>query len=424
MEDLSRKLTHHLDLYATHHPFSGVALIGRGEEIIFQKAYGLADRISGRANTLDTPFPIASLSKAFTALLCLEVCQQAGITPSQSAGALLPGFVSLSPDISLHHLLSHSSGLPDYRVKGEQPLHEIFANLLTPQEFWQQLGTVEQKSAPGEAFHYCNPGYYLLGLIIERLSGKSFGAALQDILLQPLGLAQTGLDDPEHPPANRARPYDYKGGEIIEAPFTDARNFYPQGGLYSTVADLHRWAGAHGIASSVPGRHQAQLFSPVIHSSVPRDIYYGYGWHRLTRHGKACVGHGGSHWGYRSHLEYYPESGWHAIVLSNYGFQDATKVADQLMQICFGLAVPEPQQPKPWTGPLEEMRPFLGRYGSETYQIEIQYRAEQYVLLSPQGETELLPMAPGKFRHVFYDEPFEVQEKAGKLYFWGMPKIS
>lgn len=334
-------LTEWMVEYAGQKPLSGVAWLAQGNEILFQQAWDLADRTRQRPNQIDTPFPIASLSKAFTAGAVMKLAKSLQIDLHAPCLPYLPDWVSISAEISLHQLLCHSSGLPDYRLEEGEKLHELFAQPLSPREFGQKFLGHEPLALAGTRFHYCNPGYYLLGQFIEQQSGKSFGAYLQESLFAPLKLIDTCLDDPESPPANRAKAYTLSEKKIVPAPITDARNFYPQGGLISTAPDLHRWT----MSWLEPGFWSREELDNVLapHVLVPHgkmNIHYGYGWHILRRHERFCMGHGGSHWGYVSHLEIYPEEGLIGIVLCNQDHVDSMLVADAMFCAFFGEKLP------------------------------------------------------------------------------------
>lgn len=412
-----------LDAYTRLYPFDGNILVRHKGKRLLEYSHGLAERRFGTPFGPDTRVPIASIGKAFTAGLMLRLAQEGLIDLSLPAIRYLPDSIKIDPQITPLHLLQHRSGLGDYAIGG-QALETIFASL-QPQERWfEQLYAPSLLQKPGEKFAYSNPGYYLLGCMIEHLTGLSLEEAYAENVWKPLGLNETGVDNPMALIPRRASGYSLKAGKIIPAPYTDARNFIPQGGLYSTIRNLESWHKALLETSFLQPAYRDLMFAAP--AGVEIGPYYSCGWHVLERHGKSVQGHGGSHWGFRTHIERYPEQDSLIVVLSNLDFVHTFKIAEAISQIIWDQHPGTPQRPPRWTGQHEALEPLLGRYQQGSWKIELSHRAGTY-FLSIGGESPhpVYPTSATSFHHHWLDEgyPF-TQNEAGQWQVWGCVKES
>ncbi len=413
-------MSQYMQAYASTFPFSGGVLVAKGEAILFEGAYGFEDRESKIKTSLETRFPIASLSKAFTALAVLQLEAAGGLSSTDSAQRYLPSYAQVDEAIRIHHLLSHTSGLPDYQVPRGKQLHEVFVEKMGHKVFCETL-LGKAVDTLGNTFLYSNPGYYLLGMIVEQVSGMSFEAYLQEHIFSPFGLHQTTVDDPTVSIPHRAKPYSIElANNFVPAPITDARNFYPQGGLVSTVHDLHRWSVAlDGLPSSII----TKLYDKHIPVPGHQDTFYGYGWGVEQWQGKMAVGHGGSHWGYRAQLMKVPSGDLLVVVLSNFGFQDCLRVVRGLGEIAMGLSVKMPKRPEKVDLSPAQYEPLLGIYRHGDFRIELQKEGEDFWIKYSGQKMKVYPINERVFAHELIETYFEVKTNAeGKLTLWGCEK--
>ena len=234
--------------------FHGAALVIEDGEVLFEGAFGEADVVAGAANTAQTRFRIASLTKQFTAALILRLDEEELLRIDDPVGRYIEEYPPENAErITLHHLLTHTSGLPSYtnlpgfmESRTEIPLSpgEILA--LT----WEKPLSFE----PGTDFEYSNSGYVLLGWIAERVTGMSYEEALQSYVLGPLELTDTGYDHHVVPAEGHATGHTRELTGYRSARLIDPSLPHAAGMLYSTVGDLARWATAmfpSGIAVAV-----------------------------------------------------------------------------------------------------------------------------------------------------------------------------
>ena len=198
-----KELTLVFEQLEKEHSFSGTMLVAQDGEVIFEKAYGFASRQLNVPNVLATKFHIASVTKMFIALAALMLSEQGRISLHEKPAAYLPELAALDKDITLHHLLSHTSGLQDIyevpnlrfemsKLKNEQ------GNLLS------YLIKLPQVFRPGEGWGYSSTGYILMGYLMEKVTGLSFAELMRHYVLAPLSMTNTGLDLPRRINPGRA----------------------------------------------------------------------------------------------------------------------------------------------------------------------------------------------------------------------------
>jgi CubicO group peptidase (beta-lactamase class C family) len=275
--------------------FSGAVLVAPLDSAASSRGYGLANREAGTSFEPTTIFDIGSITKQFTAAAILRLQADGRLSVQDSIGRFFPAVPEDKRGITLHHLLTHTSGLPmglggDYRRVTRDSL--VTGGL-----------SAELNAAPGEAHGYSNLGYSLLAAVIELVSGQSYEEFLRDRLFRPAGMVETGYTI-----ETGARPrlaVGYEGGERwgIGTDSTAATggqfwNLLGNGGLQSSVVDLHRWAVALLEGAALPPHEVAELFRPhVLAIESYRDpgtsLYYGYGWYIWERPSGPIIFHDG-----------------------------------------------------------------------------------------------------------------------------------
>ena len=231
--------------YALQGRFQGSVLVALDGEVVYRKGFGLADIERGLENTPETRHRIGSLAKAFTAAIILQLVDEGRLDLDAPITDSLPAFrADYAERITLHHLLSHTSGLgsnsPDRNDRERQRPY-------TPDEVVQLANIGGLLHEPGSRYRYSNIGYNLLAAIIERTEGKPFDAVLRERILDPLGMRATGLLSSDPNPQDRSSSYDRMSwGETEQAPQLDESFAIGAHGMYSTVDDLYRWNRAVG----------------------------------------------------------------------------------------------------------------------------------------------------------------------------------
>jgi CubicO group peptidase (beta-lactamase class C family) len=305
----------------------GAVLVEKDGEIVLRKGYGLADRAQGRAVTAATIFDIGSLAKQFTAAAMLALQAEGRLDVADTIAMHLDDVPPDKRDITIHQLLTHTSGLPyqnDGRPVLEQPL----------------------SFEPGARWSYSNPGYQLLGQIITRTSGQPFATYLRERIFAPAGMHRTccvgtrpwTLEDAAHA-------YTDQTDQGSVSTWTVSDEDVGPGGVASSVGDLYRWEQALRSSTVLPETLTALLFTE--HARNPGSrVGYGYGWMLLeTIRGTRLVMHQGNYGGFNADYRRYLEEGLTIIFLSNHfidGQSMRDAVVNRLSMLINGGGVPEP----------------------------------------------------------------------------------
>ncbi|MEM9052253.1 MAG: serine hydrolase [Bacteroidota bacterium] len=303
-------------------PLSGAIVVSRNDSILFKGSFGTIGVGSEEAITEDTRFYIGSLSKQFTAVLVLKLAEEGMLDLHTPISEYLPIFPSDKGNrITIHHLLSNTSGLPHYIevLKFGYSKETFFEKEFTTQEYVDLIGKMYLVSSPGESFHYSSFGYILLGAIIEEVTGKSFGKVLLEKIALPLRLKNTGYsnsilrDNIAQDKRYIEKTFGKNGFE--EIPNRELSTAFSAGGIYSSLNDLQIWIKAIRIHEVLSPEYQHLLFAPNEHG-------YCYGFFRnpeelLRKDQNAQLYfHGGSIMGYRSAMAMY-DDGTDIITLMN-----------------------------------------------------------------------------------------------------------
>ena len=285
--------------------FSGTVIAGRGGDVTYCEGFGLADRDEGTAATCDTVYDVMSITKQFTAAAVLKLEMTGKLRVSDPIGAHLSAVPADKRGITLHHLLSHTSGLAeglgdDYDVISRD---DMLAGALASRLV----------SAPGTEFHYSNVGYSVLAAVVEKASGVSYEQFLSRELFAPAGMRDTGYVLPRWSPERVAVEYDDTGtsqGRPNDHPWAADGphwNLRGNGGMLSTARDMFRWHHALSGDRVLSESARKKLFTPRVR--IPgMDVWYAYGWGILdTAHGKVAWHNGGNDWSLASYARELPD---------------------------------------------------------------------------------------------------------------------
>jgi len=287
--------------------FSGSVLVARGDSIVLAAGYGYADQNTDIKNTQETAFDIGSLTKQFTAAAIMRLQMQAKLSTNDELGKFFPAAPADKLHVTLHQLLTHTSGLPVYTPGGD-------FDILPERDGIDWILRSKLEFAPGSNFRYSNTDYTLLAAVVEKASGKSYEQFLADEFFTTLGMAHTGDALPQW--AEHQIAYGYAQREPFSiAPFIKFMPYYAglfgNGGMVSTTKDMYRWIRVLQQHTAISGDSLAEMLRPD-HSED-----YGYGWEVRRKDGAVMYQHGGlGNFGYNS-LVQWDADGNIVIVLCN-----------------------------------------------------------------------------------------------------------
>ena len=330
-------------------------LVSRDGKELFCRGYGLARVKEKHTAGPDTPFRIGSVTKQFTSAAILKLREDGKLDVSDKLSKFFPGFPR-GDEVTLHHLLSHTSGIHSYTdTPGfiKEVTSPVKATVLV-----EKIRKEPFDFEPGQRFKYSNSGYFLLGLIVEKASGKPYGEYLREKFFRPLGMKNTGLHRRGFEPAGEALGYTHSGKGYKRAVDWDMSWAGGAGALYSTVRDLDLWN--EGLfAFKVLERKSLDLaFTPNKLLDESGKTFYACGWAISRYRGLRLVGHSGGLHGFQSYLARYPEQNLTVAVLANAEFSPAAKA--QVLADLWLTAVMEPR-------PLREEKTGLAGKGYDDY---------------------------------------------------------
>ena len=260
-----------VSMYADYGLFTGTVLVSIHDEVIFKKGYGLANREWNIPNAPDVKFRLGSITKQFTAMLVMQQVARGAIKLDGHVADYLPYYrKDTGSKVTVHQLLTHTSGIPSY-TDNPTFFPEVSRSYYAVDEFVKKFCSGHLEFEPGTKFHYDNSGYFLLGAILEHVTGTSYEALLKSQILDPLGMKDTGYDHFADVLPKRATGYQQELGKVDNAPYLDMALPFAAGALYSTVEDLYRWDQALYTDRLLPPELKAKMFTPSLE-------HYAYGW--------------------------------------------------------------------------------------------------------------------------------------------------
>jgi len=324
---------------AQHTPGVSLAVLERGD-LVFAQGYGQANVELSVPAAPETVYQLASVTKQFTAAAAMLLVGEGKLGLDDGLLQHLPDLPSAWEGVTLRHLLTHTSG-----IKSMTDLPDFMKTIRkdnTPDEMLAWVKDVPPEFAPGERYAYNNTGYFLLGLLIEKASGKAYGDFLTERIFEPLGMTRTRVNDLHAIIPGRAAGYTWGNETLRNGEYVSPTQPYAAGALVSTVLDLARWEAALWTDTPLPQEALKQMWTPAALTDGT-TVEYGFGWSVRTYRGHRQIGHGGGIPGFSTYIARFPDEGLAVIVLSNSDRGDA----DQLARGVAALYIPALTEPEP-----------------------------------------------------------------------------
>ena len=351
--DISTRFDEQVRTYFDAGRFNGAVLVARDGQVLFKKGYGLANAEWDIPVTTTTRFRLGSVTKQFTAMAIMMLEQDGKLKTSDPVCR----FIEKCPDawkpITLHHVLTHSSGIPNFTSFPDYTKTMMMAS--PPAETLKRFLDRPLDFEPGSKFSYSNSGYVLLGLIVEKASGLKYEDFLKARIFDPLGMKDSGYDHGETVMPRRASGYRKSGQELLNAEYMDMSIPHGAGSLYSTVEDLLKWDQALYTEKLLPKEALARMFTPFKGN-------YAYGWFVTTKDGETHIGHGGGINGFATHIERVTEPRLVSIALANVLPSEPAKVAADLLTIAAGKTPAKPPVHKEVAVDAKVLAEYVGEY--------------------------------------------------------------
>ncbi|MCS6816502.1 MAG: serine hydrolase [Blastocatellia bacterium] len=328
-QDIVSKIEAYMNAHVRANRFSGAILVAREGKVIVSKGYGWANLEHEVPNTPQTKFRLGSITKQFTAMAILMLEERGRLSVHDPVCRYVPNCPEAWREITIHHLLTHTSGIPNFTNFPEYVKTQCLGEPAPPASTLDRFRDKPLDFRPGERASYSNSGYIVLGYIIEKVAGEPYEAFLRKNIFEPLGMVNTGVDSNSRIMRHRAAGYTWQDDALANAPYIDMTIPHAAGGLYSTVEDLYLWDQALHTERLVSKASLEKMFTPFKNN-------YAYGWVVTTHLNRKMIGHGGRINGFSTFIARYPDERVVVVVLSNLESAPSGRIARDLAAIVFG----------------------------------------------------------------------------------------
>ncbi len=332
--------------------FNGSVLVATANEIVFQKGYGYKNAALKQPNDPNTIFQVGSVTKQFTSTIILQLQEEKKLSVQDKISKYFPNFPR-GNDITIEHLVSHTSGIYSYTNDGEFMQKQVSI----PHSRDQMMDLFKDKPLnfePGTKWSYSNSGYSMLGYIIEKVTGKPYEQVVREWILLPLQMSNSSFDFTHLKSPQKAVGYFSMGENPAEAPIVDSTVAYSAGALYSTVTDLYKWDRAIYTNKILNAENWKIAFTPIMSK-------YGYGWTIDSLLDRQFVAHSGGIHGFSSYIIRFPAEKVVIILLDNKGSALAG-IAKDLGAIVFNKPYSVPSSPKETKVEPGILKQYVGEY--------------------------------------------------------------
>ncbi|MEM8962580.1 MAG: serine hydrolase [Acidobacteriota bacterium] len=329
--------------------FDGAVLVAKGDEILYEAGFGEADRSWGIPNRPDTVFLVGSVSKQFTAMLILQLAAEGKLSLMDPLSKHLPDYPDNKANITIHQLLTHTSGLPHYAgfFRIAVNLNDYLRLDRTVESYVDLIGRLPLDFEPGSEHDYSSMGYIVLAYIAEQVTGKSYGQLIEERIAEPIGVSDLGFAYNDETVERLAHGYmfdlrkaedDKLTLEYYPEPYRDQSNKYSTGGVHGSVRALFHWARAAMGDELLEPAWRDQMFTPHAEN-------YGYGW-RIDSgdtlglaEDVEVISHGGSLSGYKASIVILDRGRYTVIALGNSSAARSSALTQSIAQMLYDVDV-------------------------------------------------------------------------------------
>ncbi|MET0464707.1 MAG: serine hydrolase domain-containing protein [Chitinophagaceae bacterium] len=329
------KISGQLEKMAISDHLSGVVLIAKNNQVLYQKAFGFANRADQVRNEITTRFNMASMTKMFTGMAILQLAESGKLSTDDPVGRYLPDYPNktVADSVTIHQLLTHTAGLGNFWEELDKVPKERYQSV---DDYLRLFASKPLVFKPGSRYAYSNAGYILLGKIIEQASGQTYFGFVKDHILLPAGMQDTDafeLDDVQPRIATGYTMSQEKAGHWKSNNYVNVFKGGPAGGYYTTATDLLRFSKA--ITSNLLlNKNSTDLY---MKGKVKYDRgYYAYGMSTDTLNSYGLTGHTGGHFGIANEFFICPDLGYTVIIMTNGEVENYWDVANLVKSTLFG----------------------------------------------------------------------------------------
>jgi D-alanyl-D-alanine carboxypeptidase len=330
-----------------HIPGISLAIVRRGQ-VVLAKGYGQANVELAVPATVDTVYQLASVTKTFTATAIMLLVEEGKLELDDKVTKHLSDLPKAWDAVTVRHLLNHTSGIKSYTS-----VKDFFKTIRKDYSHREILGLVAKEPlefAPGEKWNYNNSGFFLLGMLVEKVTGKTYGEFLDERILRPLRMTHTRINDLHAVIPNRAQGYTWNGKELRNGEYTSPSQPFSAGMLVSSVSDMLKWDTALDSETLLTNPILERMWTPTpLKKGEPAG--YGFGWQIDKVNGHRRVSHGGGIPGFSTEISRFVDDKLTVIVLANSDQGNAGSLAQGIARRIEPTLAKAPEEPIADTDP-------------------------------------------------------------------------
>lgn len=398
------KLESYLNYIHLKKGFNGEILVGKGNNIIFQKSVGVASYEHSIKLENGAKYKIASVTKTFTGSLIAIAEEERRLKVQDKAIDYIPVLSSKFRDITIEQLLSHTSGLPHHEGIKDYWLTKSKLQM-NPEQVITEINMLDLLFVPGSEMKYSSYGYYLLASILENIYKSGFEDILKIKILNKLQMKQTGIVNNLTIIPQIASGYHLLTDDsLIVAPYRDYSMLKGAGDMYSTSTDLLKWNNS--FFSNALLSERATAFIQGSKTEATKGNKYSYGWHVNSEDPQKQY-HGGGTWGYSTYTAAYPENQISIILLSNVSTLPISEIAEDVEKIVLGKPFQIPPVPEIFNEPIN-LDLYCGIFFSDSNEMALnitKHGNSLYAKLGSNPPFEIYPLGS----HQFFGKKIEIE---------------
>jgi CubicO group peptidase (beta-lactamase class C family) len=340
-QDKAAKIDELMKKYHEYGQFNGSVLVAEKGKVIYKKGIGFANMEWEIPNQPDTKFRLGSITKQFTSMLIMQLNEEGKLKLEDRLSQYLPDYrKDTGEQVTIHHLLTHTSGIPNCTsLPGF--IQDVSRDPYTVEEFIKKYCSGDMEFTPGSQYRYSNSGYFLLGAVIEKITGQSYEKVLMEKIWDPLNMKNTGYDYHAVILKKRAAGYRKTMDGYVNAPYLDMSLPYAAGALYSTVEDLYLWDQALYTDQLLSPKRKKIMFTPHLRN-------YAYGWGVLQQpygdQSKTIITHGGGINGFNTTIVRLVDDKHLIVLLNNTGRTKLNEMSRAIANVLYGLPYEFPKK--------------------------------------------------------------------------------
>lgn len=394
-QSITEKLDEYLQAVARQHRLNGTVLIAEKGKILIQKGYGWRNEAAKIPNDTSSIYQLGSITKTFTGAAILQLQTEGKLSVQDKLSKYLPDYPN-GDQITLNDLFAHTSGIYDFKnflYQKDGPDKLDVTHPVSKERMVSLFSSKPTTGKPGQKMQYTNSGYFLLGLIIEKITGKPFETVIRERFLTPLRMTQTGFDFINLKRPGKTVGYTYQKDSVLvaEAPI-DSTVGYAAGGMYSSVGDLYRWAQAIQTNRFLDEANWQRAFTPIGKTT------WSYGWGLNTFKGNKMLAiQNGNLPGYATFFMLVPKEDVVFVVLANIDDASDLTTLDPIVRDLAFITFGEPYQIPKNRKTISLNENLLGQYVGN-YQLEPKRilsitleKGKLFLQVTGQGKFEIFP---------------------------------